>query len=68
MSDEFQRYPVQPVSEDSDPRFSIGLISDVAEVFARHGYPKVRASGDVARLYHTVWAFLYRHDEDGRRF
>ncbi len=51
-------FPIDP-GED-DPRFSIGLILDVAEVLSQHGYPSVSeyTSPDVSELYVAVFQGL----------
>lgn len=47
--------PRQP----DDPRFSSGLIIDVAEVLAAHGYPKLTSGGDLVELQQALFRFLY---------
>lgn len=57
-------YPIRPEPED-DPRFTLGLTIDVAEVLVRHGYPDPRGTGlDFVGLQQALFGFLYR--EEGR--
>ncbi|QGK72450.1 hypothetical protein GIY23_20640 [Allosaccharopolyspora coralli] len=49
---------------DDDPRFTLGLVLDVAEVLERHGYPAFRGpcavgTADLVDLQQTLFAFLY---------
>jgi len=44
---------------DSDPRFTIGVIYDVAKVLEEHGYPKLEKA-DFVELQQALFAFLYR--------
>ena len=50
-------YPL-PRAED-DPRFTVGLLSDLRDVFERHGYPKVAEGRDIVRLQQAMFGFLY---------
>lgn len=53
-------YPLPiPGRDADDPRFTVGLIRDVAEVLARHGYPPVRAGLDIVALQQGLYRFLY---------
>lgn len=49
---------------DDDPRFSFGLAVAVADVLAAHGYPPVRAGGDLIELQQALFGFLYARAED----
>ncbi|MHA6798294.1 hypothetical protein [Bounagaea algeriensis] len=53
-------FPLDP-GED-DPRFSTGMIKDVASAMERHGYPPFAAYSpvDVTELHLTLFGFLYR--------
>lgn len=54
-------FPLQPVS-DQDPRFTFGLLMDVADVLEDHDYPSIRetASGaDLVALRQALFGFLY---------
>lgn len=53
-------YPVDAGAEDS--RFTLGLVVDVADVLARHGYPPVRDSADLVDLQQSLYRFLYVAD------
>lgn len=54
-----RRYPV--AHTDTDPRFTLGLILDVAEVLDQHGYPPLTGSNaaDLVELRQALFAFLY---------
>lgn len=54
-------YPL-PAPAD-DPRFTHGLLFDVARVLAEHGYPKVEHGLDLVDLQAALFGFLYT---DGR--
>jgi hypothetical protein len=51
------KYPLPRAEEDA--RFTLGLLADVAEVLARHGYPAVEAGGDLIDLQQALFRFLY---------
>lgn len=57
--------PVFPLPQpENDPRFTIGLLLDVRDVLARHGYPMDRAtSWDVVELRQALFRFLYASSE-----
>jgi hypothetical protein len=48
---------------DDDPRFSYGLIFDVADVLTRHGYPRPDGT-DWADLMLALSRFLYQPDPE----
>jgi hypothetical protein len=51
-----------PVSRGNriDPRFTDGLLCDVADVLADHGYPVIAmGSGDYEELGWTLWRFIF---------
>lgn len=50
-------YPMRQPARDR--RLTIGLLSDVADVLQRHGYPAVRTGSDMARLGEHLRQFLY---------
>lgn len=56
-------YPVPPPG-DSDPRFSYGLLIDVAKVLAAHGLPAVRSGTDMVQLQQALFGFIYGTKED----
>lgn len=56
-------YPLRPAPED-DPRFTLGLSLDVAEVLQRHGYPILQGL-DVVDLRQALLRFLYSEDRPG---
>lgn len=58
MSSDAQ-YPVKPLEEDNDPRFTFGFILEVASVLARQGYPEITSGADYIRLRQVLWSFLY---------
>ena len=55
-------YPLPRTEED--PRFNIGLLSDLRHVLAKHGYPKVTEGRDIIRLQQALFGFLYGTAED----
>jgi hypothetical protein len=52
-----RRYPI-PAADDDD-RFTFGLILDVADVLASHGYPKLTSGDDYVELQGAVFRFIY---------
>ena len=53
-------YPVpKPPEGDTDPRFTYGLMFDVARVLVEHGYPPVTAGGDLVELQQALFRFCY---------
>lgn len=60
-----RRYPLGPA--DDDPRFTFGLIVDVARVLAEHGYPPMSdeyagIGRDLSGLQQALFGFLYALD------
>lgn len=51
-------FPITPRPDD-DPRFTLGLALDVAEVLHQHGYPQITAGGDLLELQQALFGFLY---------
>lgn len=51
-------FPITPLPED-DPRFTLGLALDVAEVLHQHGYPQITCGADVVELQQALFRFLY---------
>jgi hypothetical protein len=51
-------YPL-PRPADDDPRFTNGLVFDIADVLAAHGYPRP-AHTDWADLMLALFRFLYQ--------
>jgi hypothetical protein len=47
-------YPLLRPANTTDPRFSLGLALDVAEVLTRHGYPPLNAGTDLIRLQQAL--------------
>ncbi|WP_208025865.1 hypothetical protein [Amycolatopsis acidicola] len=58
LNDDVQ-YPVKPLEENNDPRFTFGLLLDVAAVLQEQGYPRIRTGADLIRLRQALWSFLY---------
>jgi hypothetical protein len=54
-------YPL-PAPAGDDPRFTYGLLSDIAEVLQRNGFPQP-AGTDWADLMTTLGRFLYQSKE-----
>jgi hypothetical protein len=54
--------PTYPLPRPAnDPRFTLGLTVDVAEVLTQHGYPTLTGV-DFVELQQTLFRFLYRQD------
>lgn len=54
-------FPIQPRPDD-DPRFTLGLILEVAEVLAKHGYPDITTpdrARDFVEFRQALFGFLY---------
>lgn len=56
-------YPLPATGED--PRFTFGLLVDVADVLVTAGYPKFTGL-DLAALQQTLYRFLHTSKEEGR--
>jgi hypothetical protein len=55
--------PVYPLpAPEEDPRFTYGLVGDIADVLTGHGYPPPQAT-DWADLMTAVSGFLYQPDQ-----
>jgi hypothetical protein len=54
-------YPLRPPRHD-DERFTIGLVYDISEVLARHGYPPLAAGNDFLRFSNTLFAAIYQEN------
>lgn len=50
-------YPIPAPTDDA--RFTIGLLVDVADVLAKHGFPTVAAGADIVELQLALFGFLY---------
>ena len=56
-SEQARNYPIpRPVD---DPRFTLGLGIDVAEVLQRHGFPAVTGRDMVDLLHIALFGFIY---------
>lgn len=53
-------YPVAPAQGDEDPRFTHGLLFDVAQVIAAHGYPAITSGPDLVELHLALFRFLHQ--------
>jgi hypothetical protein len=51
-------YPIRPAPDD-DPRFTTGLLHDVRNVLAAHGYPPITSGPDLVELNLALYRFLY---------
>ncbi|MCU7823587.1 hypothetical protein [Kitasatospora sp. DSM 101779] len=47
---------------DDDPRFSRGLVLDLAAVLTEHGYPPITSGVDLLNLQQALFGFLYTLD------
>lgn len=55
--------PVYPLPDrEDDPRFTFGLMVDVADVLAAHGYPRPTAGADLVRLQQIPFRYIYVTD------
>ncbi len=65
-----QMYPLGEPEPNTDKRFTFGLVVEVADVLAKHGYPDIlaNASGaDALNLEQALFTFIYgRADDSGR--
>jgi hypothetical protein len=52
-------YPLRRPAGGDDPRFTYGLVFDIADVLANHGYPHP-AGTDWADLMLALFHFLYQ--------
>jgi hypothetical protein len=50
-------YPLPRLAED--PRFTLGLLADVADVLVRHDYPRPATREDLTDLQQALFRFLY---------
>jgi hypothetical protein len=54
-------YPL-PAPADGDPRFSYGLLHDIANALQRNGFPRPEGT-DWAQLMTALGGFLYQNKE-----
>lgn len=57
-------YPLPRPADDHDPRFTYGLVSDIADVLTAHGYPHP-ADTDWADLMLALLRFIYQPPQQG---
>ncbi len=57
-----RRYPL--AQTDTDARFTLGLVLDVAAVLKQHGYPSITAENplDHVELRQALFEFLYTRE------
>ncbi|GAA5010465.1 hypothetical protein [Kitasatospora paranensis] len=55
-------YPVPQPETGEDPRFTRGLLFDVARRIEDAGYPPISAGRDLVRLMEALFAFCYRDE------
>ena len=60
MKETSHTYPLPEIEDD--PRFTFGLIVDVAEVLTRHGYPELKPA-DLVELQQCLFRLLYAGDD-----
>ena len=53
-------YPIPRPPADTDHRFSLGLVLDVAAVLADHGYPPITTGTDLLRLQQSLFTTIYQ--------
>jgi hypothetical protein len=56
-------YPLPRPVTGTDERFTIGLVIDVADVLARHGYPPLACGADLVRLQQALFTTIYQPEE-----
>jgi hypothetical protein len=56
-------YPLPRPDTGTDGRFTIGLVLDVADVLARHGYPRPCCGTDLVRLQQALFTTIYQPQE-----
>jgi hypothetical protein len=47
-----------------DPRFTVGLALDIADVLTRHGYPALACGHDLAHWQDALFTSIYHHDKE----
>jgi hypothetical protein len=55
-------YPVTAPGP-TDPRFTLGLVLDIGDLLARHGYPPLATGTDLLRFQQALFAAIYQHQE-----
>jgi hypothetical protein len=53
-------YPSARPDHGDDPRFSIGLVLDIAAVLTRHGYPPITCGTDLTHLQQALFKAIYQ--------
>jgi hypothetical protein len=56
---ETRHYPLPQPASGEDPRFSSGLLLDVAKVLEQHDYPPVTTGRDLLELQLVLFRYLY---------
>jgi hypothetical protein len=61
MADDIPPAPLYPVPlPGDDPRFTFGLLHDVIEVVAAHGYPPITTGADLLRFQQALFTAIYQ--------
>jgi hypothetical protein len=55
-------YPLPRPADDHDPRFTYGLVFDIADVLSTHGYPRPDHT-DWADLMLALFRFIYQPNQ-----
>lgn len=55
-------YPLPRPADDHDPRFTLGLVFDIADVLTAHGYPRPDHT-DWADLMLALFRFIYQPNQ-----
>ncbi|MCC9310049.1 hypothetical protein LN042_23770 [Kitasatospora sp. RB6PN24] len=58
-----RNYPVAEPDGGNDPRFSFGLLVDLAVRLEAAGYPPITSGADLTRLSLAVFRFCYATEE-----
>jgi hypothetical protein len=57
-------YPIPRSDHSDDPRFTLGLALDVADVLTRHGYPPITTGADLRHLQQALFTTIYQTREN----
>ncbi|MFE2728511.1 hypothetical protein [Kitasatospora sp. NPDC059327] len=55
-------YPVPTPANGQDPRFTRGLLFDIARRIEDAGFPPITTGHDLVRLMETLYVFCYSED------
>ncbi|MFE3499605.1 hypothetical protein [Kitasatospora sp. NPDC059160] len=55
-------YPVPTPKDGQDPRFTRGMLFDIARRIEDAGYPPINTGRDLVRLMEALYTFCYSED------